>query len=301
LDLNKLLDKATQQKNKVIAVAAAEDHEVLEAVCEAINRNVASFILYGEESEIKDFLSGKSLLNDERIKIIGTSNPKEAAMEAVKAVSSGRADVLMKGLISTSAILKEVLNKEYGLRSGKVLSHVAAFGVPGFEQLIFVTDAGMNIAPDLKVKAEIVQNAVNVARTLGIEQPKVAPLAAVEVVNPDMQATLDCAALVQMASRGQIKNCIIDGPLALDNAVSIDAAKHKGIQSDVAGRADILMVPTIEVGNVLYKSLIYFAKAKVGAVIAGARAPIVLTSRADSSESKLYSIALAVLYSEAKL
>lgn len=301
MDLKQLLEKATQQKNKVIAVAAAEDHEVLEAVSQAVKLNIASFLLYGDEKPIKDFLSTKELSDDERIKIVAVSNSKEAAMEAVKAVSSKKADVLMKGMISTSLILKEVLNKEYGLRSGKVLSHVAAFDVPGYERLMFVTDAAMNVAPDLKVKAEIVQNAVNVANSLGVEMPKVAPLAAVEVINPDMQATLDAAALVQMSARGQIKNCIIDGPLALDNAVSLEAAKHKGIQSEVAGLADILMVPTIEVGNVLYKSLIYFAKAKVGAVIAGAKAPIVLTSRSDSAESKLYSIALAVLYSESKL
>jgi phosphate butyryltransferase len=219
---------------------------------------------------------------------------KEAAEEAVKAVSSGRADVLMKGMVSTSVLLKAVLNKEYGLRTGNVLSHVAVFEVPGFDRFTIVTDAAMNIAPDLKQKVQIVKNSVAVAQSIGIKIPKVAPIAAVEVVNPDMQATIDAASLSQMCARGQISGCVIDGPLALDNAVSLDAAEHKGIKSEVAGRADILMVPTIEVGNALYKSLIYFAKAKVGAVIAGAKAPIVLTSRADSSESKLYSLALAV-------
>lgn len=200
----------------------------------------------------------------------------------------------MKGNVPTATILKEVLNKEYGLRTGSVLSHVAAFEVPDYDQLIFVTDAAMNVAPDLNQKVQIVQNSVQVARALGIEMPKVAPLAAVEVVNPTMQATVDAALLTQMNNRGQIKDCIVDGPLALDNAVSALAAEHKGIKSEVAGQADILFVPTIEVGNVLYKSLIYFAKAKVGAIIAGAKAPIVLTSRADSAESKLYSLALAV-------
>jgi phosphate butyryltransferase len=200
----------------------------------------------------------------------------------------------MKGNVPTAVLLKAVLNKEFGLRTGHVLSHVAAFEIPDYNRLIFVTDAAMNIAPDLNQKVQIVKNAVNVARSLGIECPKVAPLAAVEVVNPDMQATLDAAVLTQMNARGQIQNCQIDGPLALDNAVSAFAAEHKGIVSEVAGQADILLVPTIEVGNVLYKSLIYFAKAKVGAVIAGAKAPIVLTSRADSAESKLYSLAVAV-------
>lgn len=190
--------------------------------------------------------------------------------------------------------MKAVLNKEYGLRTGNVLSHVAVFEVPGFNRPILMTDAAMNIAPDLQQKAQIVQNAVAIAKKLGIETPKVAPLAAVEVVNPVMQATVDAAALTMMNSRGQITGCIIDGPLALDNAVSVLAAEHKGLQSEVAGNADILLVPAIEVGNVLYKSLVYFAQAKVGAVIAGARVPIVLTSRADKAQSKLYSLALAL-------
>jgi phosphate butyryltransferase len=200
----------------------------------------------------------------------------------------------MKGNIPTSVLLKAVLNKEFGLRTGNVLSHVAVFEVPDFDRFTIVTDAGMNISPDLEQKAQIVKNAAILARAIGIEYPKVAPIAAVEVVNPVMQATVDAAALSMMNKRGQITGCIVDGPLALDNAVSTLAAEHKGIHSEVAGRADILLVPTIEVGNVLYKSLIYFAKAKVGAVIAGAKAPIVLTSRADSAESKLYSLALAI-------
>ena len=200
----------------------------------------------------------------------------------------------MKGNLSTSLILKAVLNKEHGLRTGNVLSHVAVFDVPHYDRPILVTDAAMNITPSLEEKVQIIQNAVNVAHSIGIEMPKVAPIAAVEVVNPLMPATVEAALLTQMNRRGQIKGCVIDGPLALDNAINIEAAKQKGIQSEVAGQADILLVPAIETGNVLYKSLIYFAKAKVGAILAGAKAPVVLTSRADSSESKLYSLALAI-------
>ncbi|WP_339146725.1 MULTISPECIES: phosphate butyryltransferase [unclassified Sutcliffiella] len=295
MKLEELITKATQLTSKVVAIAAAEDEEVIEAVSHALNKQLASFILFGNEDKIR------ALLNEHRIdpshqalEIIAAESAKKASELAVKAVSSGKADVLMKGNVPTASILKEVLNKEYGLRTGNVLSHVAAFEVPGFDQLIFVTDAAMNVEPDLNQKVQIVQNSVQVARALGIDQPKVAPLAAVEVVNPAMQATVDAALLTQMNSRGQIKNCIVDGPLALDNAISALAAEHKGIKSEVAGQADILFVPTIEVGNVLYKSLIYFAKAKVGAIIAGAKAPIVLTSRADSAESKLNSLALAV-------
>ena len=168
------------------------------------------------------------------------------------------------------------------------------FDVPHYDRPILVTDAAMNITPSLEEKVQIIQNAVNVAHSIGIEVPKVAPIAAVEIVNPLMPATVEAALLTQMNRRGQIKGCVIDGPLALDNAINIEAAKQKGIQSEVAGQADILLVPAIETGNVLYKSLIYFAKAKVGAILAGAKAPVVLTSRADSSESKLYSLALAI-------
>lgn len=239
-------------------------------------------------------LQEHSLQTSEHIEVIAAQSSAEAAELSVKAVRNGEADVLMKGNIPTANILKAVLNKEWGLRKGSVLSHVATFEVPNYNRLIFVTDAAMNIAPDVTQKAAIIQNTVEVALAIGIDLPKVAPIAAVEVVNPAMQATIDAAMLTQMNRRGQIKNCVVDGPLALDNAVSQIAAEHKGIVSDVAGKADILLVPTIEAGNVLYKSLVYFADAKVGAMIAGAKAPIVLTSRADSAETKVYSLALAV-------
>ncbi|WP_261129370.1 phosphate butyryltransferase [Bacillus sp. Marseille-Q3570] len=294
MHLEKLIQEATRLPNKVVAVAAAEDEEVIEAVKMALEKEIASFQLFGEEGKILSLLQNQGLEACDRLKVIPCSDPDEAAAMAVQAVSGGQADVLMKGMVPTARILKAVLNKEYGLRTGKVLSHVAAFEVSGYDRLVFVTDAAMNITPDLQQKADIIQNAVDVAVKIGIETPRVAPIAAVEVVNPSMEATLDAAALTQMNNRGQIKNCVVDGPLALDNAVSIEAAEHKGIRGEVAGRADILLVPNIETGNALYKSLIYFARAKVGAVIAGAKAPIVLTSRADSAESKLYSIALAV-------
>ncbi|KAA0549484.1 phosphate butyryltransferase [Bacillus sp. BGMRC 2118] len=294
MKLDTLIENATRYNGKVVAVAAAEDEEVIEAVQLALKQNIASFLLFGNETEIKSLLTKHGIERNEHITIHHANTQDRAAELAVKAVSSNDADILMKGNIPTSTILKAVLNKDYGLRTGSVLSHVAAFEVADFEQLLFVTDAAMNIAPTLAEKAQIVQNTVNVANSIGITTPKVAPIAAVEVVNPNMQATLDAAILSQMQKRGQIKGCIVDGPLALDNAVSMNAAEHKGITGEVAGQADILLVPTIEVGNVLYKSLIYFAKAKVGAMIAGAKAPIVLTSRADSAESKLYSLALAV-------
>ncbi|MFJ5715609.1 phosphate butyryltransferase [Neobacillus sp. NPDC093127] len=294
--LDSLIDKAAQEGTNTVAVAAAEDAEVIEAVIDALDRNLARFILFGDKEKISSLIEMKKneWMNNNQLKIVDADSEAIAAELAVKAVFNKEANVLMKGNIPSNILLKAVLNKEYGLRTGNVLSHVALFEIPGYDQFTIVTDAAMNIAPDLEQKAQIIKNTVSLAKAIGIETPKVAPIAAVEVVNPAMQATVDAAALTMMNKRGQISGCIVDGPLGLDNAVSALAAEHKGISSEVAGRADILLVPTIEVGNVLYKSLIYFAKAKVGAVIAGAKAPIVLTSRADSAESKLYSLALAL-------
>jgi phosphate butyryltransferase len=294
--LDSLIDKATHEGINTVAVAAAEDSEVIEAVIDALNRNLAHFILFGDKDKISSLIERKTdeRMNSNHVRIVHADSAANAAELAVKAVFNKEANVLMKGNIPTNIFLKAVLNKEYGLRTGNVLSHVAFFEIPGYDQLTIVTDAALNIAPDLEQKAQIIKNAVSMAKSIGIETPKVAPIAAVEVVNPVMSATMDAAALTMMNKRGQISGCIVDGPLGLDNAVSAIAAEHKGIQSEVAGKADILLVPTIEVGNVLYKSLIYFAKARVGAVVAGAKAPIVLTSRADSAESKLYSLALAL-------
>ncbi|MGQ4664514.1 phosphate butyryltransferase [Metabacillus halosaccharovorans] len=297
MKLENLLMEAAKIKGQSVAVASAEDEEVIEAVAEAINRDLAHFMLLGQKDEIELLLDKKGI-KKEMVQIIQSRSQQQAAELAVRAVHQNEASVLMKGHIPTSILLKAVLNKEYGLRTGRVLSHVAMFDIPGFSKAVFVTDAAMNIEPDLQQKEQIVVNAINVARSIGVSVPKVAAIAAVEVVNPSMKATLDAAALTMMYKRGQIQNCVIDGPLALDNAVSLLAAQHKGITSEVAGQVDILLVPSIEAGNVLYKSLIYFAKAKVGAVIAGAKAPIVLTSRSDSSESKLYSLALALCSSE---
>jgi len=279
-----------------VAVAAAEDAEVIDAVMNALERHLADFILIGDKVKISSLIEMKKgeQINSKHIQIVHADSPARAVELAVKLVSKKEASVLMKGNVASKLFLKAVLNKEYGLRTGNVLSHAAFFEVSGWEQFIIITDAAMNIAPDLEQKAQIIKNTVAVAKCVGINNPKVAPIAAVEVVNPAMQATVDAAALTMMNKRGQLSDCIVDGPLGLDNAISALAAEHKGIISEVAGKADILLVPTIEVGNVLYKSLIYFAKAKVGSVIAGAKAPIVLTSRSDSAESKLYSLALAL-------
>ena len=219
----------------------------------------------------------------------------KAAAKAVELVTSRRAHFLMKGMMNTSDLLKAVLNKETGLKKEELLSHVMVYDVPSYHKLILLTDGGMVSYPELKDKVHIINNAVKVAKALEIDNPKVAPICAVEVVNPSMQATIDASVLSQMNKRGQIKGCLIDGPLALDNAISKEAAEHKGIISEVAGDADILLVPNIESGNFLGKSLTYFARAENAGVIMGAKCPVVLVSRADSAKSKLYSIALGAL------
>lgn len=296
LSMEDFIQPGPSQSAHTAAVAAAADKEVLEAVSLALERKMCKFLLIDQEQELNSLIAREfpQLENHADVRIKYAEDAAQAASSAVQAVRNTEATVLMKGRIPTAILMKAVLNPEYGLRTGRVLSHVAAFEVKGFDRLIFVTDAGMNIEPDLNDKADIIRNAVGVAQRIGIEQPIVAPLAAVEVINPKMQPTLDAAALVAMNNRGQITGCVVDGPLALDNAISEQAAQHKGLIGTTAGRADILLVPNIEAGNILYKSLVYFARAKVGAVIAGAKAPIVLTSRSDSAQTKLYSLGLAL-------
>jgi len=280
---------------KVIAVAQAADDDVLEAIKEASDRGIIKSILIGNKEKIERIAASIGLVLTKH-EIIEAKNNLEACQIAVKLVSEGKADILMKGLVQTAEILKVVLDKDIGLRTGRTLSHVAVFESP-YNRLILLTDAAMNIAPDLKVKIDIILNAVDVAREIGIDAPRVAVLGAVETVNMDMQATLDAAVLSKMSERGQIKGAIIDGPLALDNALSVEAARHKGIISPVAGNADILLVPDIEAGNMLYKSITYIGERKIAGIIMGAKKPIVLTSRSDSSEAKFNSIMLASIAS----
>jgi phosphate butyryltransferase len=292
--LAELLAKAKECGPLVVSVAAAADKEVLLALKEARELGIATPLLVGSEEEIRD-LSAQIGFDLTQIKIYDEPDAAPCARQAVQLVSSGKAQLLMKGLMSTSEILRAVLDKEIGLRTGRLLSHVMVYELVGYDRLFFLTDGGMNMFPDLRQKAEIVVNAVEVAHALAILKPKVAALAAVELINPDMPATLDAAALAQMAVRGQIKGCVIDGPLALDNAISAEAAAHKGIISPVAGKADILLVPTIEAGNLLGKAMTYFGKGKSAGIIAGTKAPVVLVSRADPHETKLQSIALGVV------
>ncbi|MDD2716840.1 MAG: bifunctional enoyl-CoA hydratase/phosphate acetyltransferase [Candidatus Wallbacteria bacterium] len=285
-----IIDKARSSGKIGVAVACADDSVVLSALKKAKDEGLIEGLLVGNRQKIEAELKTLSIpLTD--FEIIEAKNDSEAAAVSVNLVRQNRAKALMKGMISTSTLLKAVLDKEQGLRSGGLLSHILAAEIR--MRMFFVTDGGMNLYPDLAQKVKIIENAVDIACRLGIPCPKVAPLCAVETVNPDMRATLDAAQLAKMAERGQIKRCIIDGPLALDNAVSMEAAKHKKISGPVAGLADILLVPQIDAGNILGKSLIYFAHAAVGGIIAGAAAPVILLSRADDDATKFNSICLA--------
>lgn len=296
---NEVLEKVKSSEIKKVAVAVAQDEPVLEAIKEAKAKGLAEAILVGDENEIKA-LAEKLGMDLSLYEVIHEANPSKAALKAVELVSTGKADMVMKGLVDTANFLRAVLNKEVGLRTGKLMSHVAVFEIPAFDRLIFMTDAAFNMYPDLKAKIDILNNAVKVAHAVGIDMPKVAPICAVEVVNPDMPATVDASILSKMSDRGQIKGCIVDGPLALDNALSEEAAAHKKITGPVAGKADIMLLPNIEAGNVMYKTLTYTTNSKNGGILVGTSAPVILTSRADSFETKVNSIALAALVAAAK-
>ena len=296
--INKLEDILNQLRGNekvLLSVAAAHDEEVLLAIKEAVEKEIIIPILIGDENKIKE-ISKKIGFNLDGIKIIQKDTIEECAKTAVKLVSSKEADFVMKGLLDTSVILKAVLNKEWGLRTDSLLSHVMVYEVPTYNKLLVTTDGGMNISPDYEQKVKILKNAIEATNPLGLTNIKVACLAAKEKVNPKMQATVDAKALQEAGNRGEFgDNVIVEGPLAFDLAISKEAAKIKGFESKVAGETDIMLMPTIEVGNGIGKALTYFAGAKSAGIIMGAKAPIVLVSRADSHESKLYSIAYGAL------
>lgn len=292
-----LLKTAKQKECKTIAVAVAQDKEVLVAVNNAYKYGIIKAILVGDKPEI-EAIAKEIDMDLTKFKIVHIAEKGEACRKAVELVRNAKASMLMKGFVDTALILKAVLDKNTGLTMISLLSHVGVLGIPGFERLFIQSDAAINIAPTLDQMAKIIDNAVSVAHALGNEMPKVAVLCAVEKVSPKMQASVDAAELTKMNERGEIKGCIVKGPLALDNAISIEAAKHKGIHHPVAGNADVLIAPNIEAANILNKAMEYFGRAEKAGVIVGASAPIILTSRASSEDSKLNSIALGVLLSE---
>ncbi|CDI50756.1 phosphate butyryltransferase [Clostridium tetani] len=296
-NFNEILQKVQQQSTKKVAVAVAQDKPVLEAIRDAKNNKIADAILVGNEEEIKS-IAKEINMNIEDFEIVHEPDMKKAALKAAELVSTGKADMLMKGLVDTANFLRAVLHKEVGLRTGKLMSHVAVFELDKFDRLLILTDVAFNMYPELKEKAQMIENAAAVAHSMGNECPKVAAVCAVEVVNPNMPETIDASLLAKMSDRGQIKGCIVDGPFALDNALSEEAAKHKKVTGPVAGKADILVLPDIQAGNIMYKTLTYTTDAKNGCLLVGTSAPVVLTSRNDSHETKMYSIALAALVAE---
>ncbi|PKK97384.1 MAG: phosphate butyryltransferase [Tenericutes bacterium HGW-Tenericutes-3] len=292
-----IVKRAQLLETKKMVVAVADDEHVLEAVHMAQKDDIVKAILVGNKPQIIKILQSLKM-NVNEFEIIDVSDPVEACRVSVKLISQNKADILMKGMVDTSVILHAVLDKEFGMRTPNRISHVSVMEIPTYHKLLLMSDGAMNISPDVEIKQEIIENGVMIAHALGIKVPMVGCIAAVEKVNPKMQATLDAQELIFRNQNDRIKGCIIGGPFAVDNAINKEAALHKGVTDPMAGDVDFLLMPQIESGNVFYKSMMFLAKAKSASVIAGAKKPIVLTSRADSKESKYYSIALAALVAD---
>lgn len=295
-NIDDIIKFAKERGPKTVSVACCQDKEVLIAIENARKENIVNAILVGDIEKTKE-IANELKIDLYNYELIDIKDLSEACLKAVELVSNGKAQMVMKGLVDTSIVLKAVLNKEVGLRTGNILSHVAVFDIEGYSRLFFITDAAMNLAPNINEKKQIIENACSIARSLDIEEPKVALICAKEKVTTKMKDTVEAKELENMYLRGEIKKCIVGGPFALDNAISEEAARHKGISHPVAGKADVLVVPDIEAGNILYKSIAFFAKCEHAGLIVGAKAPVILTSRADSDKTKLNSIALGVLAS----
>ena len=296
---DEIVSKVKECGKKTVAVAAAQDEAVLEAVKEAKKQGIADAVLVGDESKIREIAASIDMdLSD--FEIIDESDMVQASLKAVKLAHDGKVDMYMKGIIDTKNFLKSVLDKEVGLRTGGPLSHVCVFDIPGIDRLMFLTDVAFMTYPTLEDKANIIKNTVPVCKACGIDIPKVAPLAAVEVVNPKMPATVEAAELAKMCEEGQITDCIVDGPLSLDLAIDPEAAKHKGATDrKIQGDADVLLFPDIHAGNMVYKAIVHMVPGvKNGCILTGTKVPVILTSRSDTFETKVNSIALAAVVAE---
>jgi phosphate butyryltransferase len=300
INFNDIIKQASQNGPVKIAIAAAEDLPVLEAVKLALDKGLIIPILIGDKTKIES-LSLEIGLDTNNISIIDSRNVESSAYIASKLVNQKEAQAIMKGFLDTSVILKAILNKDFDLIDDQLISHVGVIKVKNFDRFFILSDSAININPTLEEKIKIIENAVNVAHALGIEMPKVALICPVEKVNPKIQATVDAEIITRMNKEGLIKGCIVRGPLALDNAVSQEAALHKGVDDPVAGQADVLIPPDLSSANILNKSMEYFAEAEKAGILMGAKVPIILTSRASSPQSKLNSIALGILCSNQAL
>ena len=295
---DEIISKVKECEMKTVAVSVAQDDAVLEAVREAKEKGIANAILVGDETKIREIAASIDM-DLTGYEIIDEPDMIAASLKAVKLAHDGKADMYMKGLIDSKNFLKSVLDKEVGLRTGGPLSHVAVFDVPGVEQLLFLTDVAFMTYPTLEDKVSIINNTVPVCNACGIDMPKVAPLAAVEVINPKMPVTLEAAELTKMNEEGKITGCIVDGPLSLDLAIDPKAAKHKGATDrKIQGDADVLLFPDIHAGNLVYKVMVRVEGAKNGCILTGTKVPCILTSRSDTFETKVNSIALAAVVAE---
>lgn len=296
--LEHLIERCKALKPMVTAVVHPCNTDAIQGAMDAFRAEIIEPIFFGPEEEIRK-VAHSAGIDIAGVKIVSTHNAEESATMAAKAAACGDVAALMKGSLHTDIFLHAIVSRESGLRTGRLLSHCSLLSVPTYARQIVLTDVALNIAPDLTQKRDICQNAIGFAKALGIEVPKVAVLAAVETVRPKMQASLDAALLAKMAERGQIVGAMVDGPLALDNAVDKEAARIKKIKSPVAGSADILVVPNIEAGNMVYKNLVFMADAQMAGLVVGAKVPVMLTSRADTAEARLFSAAAAALYAHA--
>ncbi len=294
-DFQDLIQKVKRIDQSTVAVAAANDEAVLEAVKMATDLGFIQSVLVGDEIEIKAIANKIGLTNYE---VIHAESDEEASLEAVKLVSSGKADLVMKGLVNTSVYMRAVLNREYGLRTGNLLSLMAVYDLPDYHKLIYVSNSGVNVAPDLQDKKSILTNLINAMKNMGIEEPKIGVLTANEKVDKSNPATVEAATLVEMMREGDIPHCLLEGPISFDIAFDPEAAAHKGVNSQISGDLDGLLFSNMETGNVLGKSWLYFNKAQWAGVILGGSRPVILGSRSDTAEIKLNSIALGCLISQ---
>lgn len=294
-DFKDIINKIKGRELKTVVVVKAEDKEILKATTEAYE--IAKFILVGDENKIKSIALNCGY-DISALTIINHVDEKKALMESLNLVRNSSAHIVMKGKISTGNLLKGILDKETGLRGNRILSHCFVGKISTYDHFMFITDGGMNLNPDLKTKVDILNNAIELANKFGIEKPGVAVLSAMETVNFDLPETIDGAVLAKMAERGQLRDCIVDGPVALDLALSLTSAQIKGINTPVAGKTDIFLVPNITAGNILGKALVYTAGGEFGGIILGAKAPVVMLSRSDSASIRLNSIALGVMMCE---
>lgn len=290
-----LIDLAKKSGRKRCVVVCAHDETVLEGIRLAQSLDLIYSVLVGDETRIKGIASSLKL-DLKHSEIITTSSDEQAVEISMNTVKSD-GDFIMKGMLSTSAFLRGVLHKTYGLRQGNILSHIAVLEIPGYHKLVFMSDGGMNPKLNTKIRLDILSNGITTMHALGITEPKIALVAASETINPDMPETTDAVQIMEMYRNGEIPGCVIDGPFGFDVAVSTKAAEHKKLKSEISGESDFLLMPNISAANIWAKGLIYFARAKAAGMVAGAQTPVIMLSRADVPETKLHSIALGVALS----